>query len=330
VDATNNQFGWINLGTATSLVANRWYIFSGTVTAADEYTTCQPSVVMTLPTGAQAYTSRLGFASMVVNPPGTYAPYIDGELPDSEASDATGNSESTGPIARVNWITDPNCVTTGQWSDNQTAHQIVADPTSPTGSALQVINNTGTDPFVGPLTLVNINIPQVPAVPGETWTLSGWFKMNAAMFAETAPGNLGAKAGPSLWYWANGGYVSATYGAAYRPSAANVWTKFAIPITFPQFMNSVFIRLYNGGTASSAAVTSYAGLKLERGSWPAGDYFTGTSDGAQWFGTADASQSLLYSGLDIRDTFSNGTDATPTLTPANATGGDSAMQVVYG
>lgn len=329
VDSANLVINWITLGTITNPTAGRWYYFTGTHTTADEYAGCQPTVVTTVPTNG-SYVTRLGVAELV--PSAQANPiYIDGDLPDGAASGSEGGSEIVAPVGRVNWVRDPLTVTSGQWSANQCATAIEADSNSPTGSRVVVKGNTGIDPFVSPLNLNDINNLRVPALHGETWTLSGWWAVNAAMLNEmNAMAANNVKQGPSVWHKNDNTYAAFTIpSASSRPKVPGVYVPFSIVVTMPQWNTSTFVRLYNGATASAAAESYYTGLKFERGSWPAGDYFTGESEGSQWYGVPNQSESVVYSGYDVRDDFTNGTANLPTLTPASATGGESSIQALY-
>jgi hypothetical protein len=320
VSAGGTDFYGPGLSTITNPTVGRWYTMSGSYTLPQEFNTLQAMFFGNNLPGGATYQIRVGHFQITRKPTSSVVGIIDGDLPGMAWDGAVGDSSSRGPMGRVNYWRDPLTVSTsGVWASANSTVTFLNDATSPTGKALKVSANTSTDAYVALSALHDSNQLTVPATPGEQWTLSGWMNANQAAIDQYVTGGSQYKNGPSFWVTNNGAHTANALPMNQLPTVANTWVPFALTVTAPQLVNAMFVRLYNTQLGSSGPETMYTGLKLEKGTWPAGDYFYGGQTGVDWFmpGSPNNSESIKWQEPCIGDQFSTPPVALPAFTPTN-------------
>lgn len=135
---------------------------------------------------------------------------------------------------------------------------------------------------------VGFSVPPAGAVtvtPGQTLTLSGWFR--ASM------GGLHDVRAKLYWQMSDGSFNEAD-GPSFSPSAGQ-WVQLSVTGVVPTGATGVFPLLdvdSNDVVVPAGTTFDATGALLEL-SGSVGTYFDGTSPGATWTGTADASTSRL-------------------------------------
>jgi hypothetical protein len=202
---------------------------------------------------------------------------------------------------RVNHIPNPKPSLTGAaYAQNANVTGLMeADAASPTGACVRLHTPTTTDSYSSIKAGSSIDQFSFTAMPGQTWTLVGLVKANAAAVA-AGKGKL------SLWY--HDGKTGYIVVRSVQTLTADVYTFQSVTVTLPDTAGSFFARLYNEGASGSGAEVRFAKLRLYRGELAdLPDYdFDGDDAGCDWSGVANQSASIAWDNPELYDPYADG------------------------